>query len=404
MAPEFEYVAKNKSGDKIEGSLEADSSSTVVKKLKDRGYFVTSLEKQKEKIDIMDYFNFNKRVTISDLAVFSQQFSVMINAGVSLVEALEIMQKQLDHPRLKEVIRMVQEDVETGASLAEAMGEYPDVFPRLYRQLIKAGETGGVLDKVLQKLTDHYERQDELMSMIKSSLYYPAAIMLVAAAVVIFLVVKIVPTFVSMFSGFGSKLPLPTRLLLGFSNTVQNFWWLILAVLVLGGYLGYRYYKTSSGRKMIDSFLLKLPIFGKMLKKIYVSRFASTLAILMDSGVDLLSSLTIVEDVVGNSVYADALVDTRARVREGENLSQVLDDKDDIFPDMIVQMISVGEESGSLGEMLYKISDFYDREVETAIDGSVSLIEPVLIVVMAVVIGFVAISIVTPMFDMFNQI
>ena len=404
MTPEFEYTAKNKSGDTIEGTIEADDSSRVVKQLKDRGYFVTSLEEKKKSKDISKYFSFKKRVSISDLAVFSQQFAVMINAGVSLVEALEIMNKQLEHPRLKEVIEQVQEDVETGSSLAEAMGEHPDVFPRLYRQLIKAGEAGGVLDKVLNKLTDHYERQDELMNMVKSSLYYPMAIMLVAVAVVIFLVVKIVPTFVNMFGNMGAELPLPTRLLLGFSGVVQNFWWLISLILIIGGYLGYRYYNTTGGKNKIDGLLLKIPVLGDMFKKIYISRFSSTLAILMDSGVDLLSSLAIVEDVLGNSVYSNAIVDVRVRVREGENLSQVLEEKENIFPDMITQMIRVGEESGSLGEMLYKISDFYDREVRTAIDGTVSLIEPVLIVVLAVVIGFVAISIVTPMFDMFNQL
>ena len=365
---------------------------------------MTSLKKKKEKIDVMDFFNFTKRVTISDLAVFSQQFSVMINAGVSLVESLEIMSKQLDHPRLKEVIIQIQEDVETGSSLAEAMGEHPDVFPRLYRQLIKAGETGGVLDKVLNKLAAHYERQDELTNKIKSSLYYPAAIMLVAIAVVIFLVIQVVPTFVSMFADFGAELPLPTRLLLGFSSIMQNFWWLLLLLIIAGIYSLYRYYKTTSGKNLIDSLFIRLPAIGKMMKKIYISRFSSTLAILMDSGVDLLSSLAIVEDVVNNKVYANALVEARARVREGENLSKILDDKDKLFPDMIIQMIRVGEESGSIGEMLYKISDFYDREVETSIDGTVSLIEPALIVMMAVVIGFVAISIVLPMFDMFSYI
>ncbi len=404
MAPEFQYVAKNKSGDKIEGKIEADNSSKVVKELKDRGYFVTSLKKKRDKKDVMDFFKFNKRVTIADLAIFSQQFSVMINAGVSLVESLEIMSKQIDHPNLKKVIETVQEDVETGSSLAEAMNEHPEVFPRLYRQLIKAGEAGGVLDKVLVKLANHYERQDELMGKIKSSLYYPAAIMLVAVVVVIFLVINVVPTFVSMFSSFDAQLPLPTRMLLGFSTIMQNYWWFILLALIALFYIFYRYYKTTSGKNFFDRLLLKIPTLGKMFKKIYISRFASTLAILMDSGVDLLSSLAIVEDVVNNKVYANALVDARARVREGENLSKTLADYDKLFDSMIIQMIRVGEESGSIGEMLFKISNFYDRDVENSIEGTVSLIEPALIVVMAVVVGFVAISIVLPMFDMFSYI
>ena len=404
MTPKFQYVAKNKAGDKIEGKIEAESSEKVVNQLKERGYFVTSLNKKKDKTDVMEFFKFNKRVSISDLAIFSQQFSVMINAGVSLVESLEIMTRQIDHPRLKEVVENIQEDVETGSSLAEAMGEYPDVFPSLYVQLIKAGEAGGVLDKVLIKLKNHYERQDELTKQIKSSLYYPAAILLVAVAVVIFLITNVVPTFVSMFSGFGAELPLPTRMLMGFSSFMQNYWWAVLLVLIALFYLGVRYYRTANGKKTIDGLILKIPAFGNMFKKIYISRLTSTLAILMDSGVDLLSSLAIVEDVVNNKVYANSLVEARARVREGENLSKTLNKKDDLYPKMIVQMISVGEESGSIDEMLHKISDFYDKDVESTIEGTVSLIEPALIVMMAVVIGFIAISIVLPMFDMFSYI
>jgi len=404
MTPKFQYVAKNKAGDRIEGKIEADNSETVVKQLKERGYFVTSLKKKKEKNDVMEFFKLNKRVTISDLAIFSQQFSVMINAGVSLVESLEIMSRQIDHPRLREVVIKIQEDVETGASLAEAMSEFPDVFPNLYVQLIKAGEAGGVLDKVLIKLKNHYERQNELNKKIRSSMYYPAAILLVAVSVIIFLVTNVVPTFVDMFSGFGAELPLPTRMLMGFSSFMQNYWWAIIIFFVALFYIGVRYYRTAPGKKAIDRLILKIPAFGKMFKKVYISRLTSTLAILMDSGVDLLSSLSIVESVVNNKVYANSLVEARARVREGENLSKTLDDKEELYPKMIVQMISVGEESGSIDEMLHKISDFYDKDVESTIEGTVSLIEPALIVMMAVVIGFVAISIVLPMFDMFSYI
>jgi type IV pilus assembly protein PilC len=327
----------------------------------------------------------------------------MINAGVSLVESLEIMRNQLEHPRLKEVISSIQEDVETGSSLSEAMGEHPDVFPRLYRQLIKAGETGGVLDRVLNQLTDHYKRQDELMNTIKSSLYYPLAILVVAVAVVIFLVIKIVPTFVNMFADLGAELPFPTRMLLSISTFLQNYWLGLILAIIITGYLLYRTAQTSAGKYKLDKFSLNIPVIGDMLGKIYISRFCSVLAILLDSGVDLLSSLVIVENVVGNSVYEEAIVESRTNVREGSNLSETLAEKD-IFPDMIVQMINVGEESGSIGDMLYNISDFYEREVQSAIDGAVSLIEPVLIVGLAVVVGFVAISIVTPMFDMFQQI
>ncbi|MFW5787248.1 MAG: type II secretion system F family protein, partial [Halanaerobiales bacterium] len=290
MAVEFKYKARKHDGQKLTGTIEAKNSEQVVKKLKNRGYYITSLEKKKKNLDLSQYFKFNKRVKISDLAVFSQQFAVMINAGVSLVESLEIMQKQIDHPRLAEVVKSVQEDVETGSSLAEALGNYPDVFPRLYRQLIRAGETGGVLDEVLNRLAEHYERQDELINKVKSALYYPLVVLLVAMAVVIFLVANVVPTFVSMFSGLGAQLPLPTRMLLGTSTFIQNYWWLILSFFLLLAYAFYRFYKTSRGKYKLDSLLLKIPVIGNMFKKIYLARFSSTLAILLDSGVDLLSS------------------------------------------------------------------------------------------------------------------
>ena len=403
MAPEFKYEAKNKKGDKTEGVIEAEDSSQVVQKLKNQGYYITSLKEKKSSKDLSEIFNLQKKVKLSDLTMFTQQFSVMIDAGVSLVESLQIMRKQLEHPRLKEVITTIQEDVETGSSLSEAMDEHSDVFPRLYRQLIKAGETGGVLDTVLKQLTEHYRRQDELMNTIKSSLYYPLTILVVAVAVVIFLVVKVVPTFVSMFADLGAQLPLPTRMLLATSSFLNNFWWAILLIFLIGGYLFYRASQTSAGKYKLDQLLLNIPVIGSAARQIYIARFSSTLAILLDSGVDLLSSLAIVENVVGNSVYAEAIVEARINVREGSSLSETLADKD-IFPDMIVQMINVGEESGSIGDMLYNISDFYQRKVQSAIDGVVSLIEPILIVGLAVVIGFVAISIVTPMFDMFQEI
>ena len=403
MAPEFKYEAKNKKGDKTEGVTEAEDSSQVVRKLKNQGYYITSLKEKKSSKDLSEIFNLQKKVKLSDLTMFTQQFSVMIDAGVSLVESLQIMRKQLEHPRLKEVITTIQEDVETGSSLSEAMDEHSDVFPRLYRQLIKAGETGGVLDTVLNQLTEHYRRQDELMNTIKSSLYYPLTILVVAVAVVMFLVVKVVPTFVSMFADLGAQLPLPTRMLLATSSFLNNFWWAILLIFLIGGYLFYRASQTSAGKYKLDQLLLNIPVIGSAARQIYIARFSSTLAILLDSGVDLLSSLAIVENVVGNSVYAEAIVEARINVREGSSLSETLADKD-IFPDMIVQMINVGEESGSIGDMLYNISDFYQRKVQSAIDGVVSLIEPILIVGLAVVIGFVAISIVTPMFDMFQQI
>jgi len=344
----------------------------------------------------------HKRVKLKDLSIFSQQFAAMINAGISLVDALNILQEQSNHRHLKDVLGNVRDDVETGISLADAVSKHPETFPELYTQLIRAGESGGVLDSILDKLAVHYDRQDELNSMVKSALYYPAVILLVGIAVVIFLVTRVVPQFVGMFQDFGSELPLPTRMLLGVSSFMQNYWWAILLAVLAAIFLLVRYRKTPTGREATDRWILKLPVIGDMMRKVYISRLSSTLAILIDSGVDLLTALTIVEDVVGNRVYTEILTEARVKVREGSSLSDPLEESGE-FPPMVVHMLRVGEETGAIGEMLNKVSRFYDRQTEAAVEGAISLIEPIMIVLMAIMVGFVAISIVTPMFDMYQQ-
>lgn len=401
MAPVFEYEAKNKKGEKISGELTAEQSSQAVKQLREKGYFVTSIKKKLEKKDIKEFLKFNKRVKTNDLAVFSQQFSAMINAGITVVDSLEILREQIEHTKLKEVIINIQEEVETGTSLSEAMGKHPDVFPDLYCQMVKAGETGGILDKVLIQLAEHYERQDEINGKIKSSLYYPLTIMLVAVVVVVFLMIQVVPQFVSMFASFGGILPLPTRILLSVSGFLQKYWWIVFLFIFLLLILIFKYIQTPEGKYKFDQVMLKLPVIGKMMKKIYLSRFANTLSILLGSGVSLLSALTIVEDIISNKVFARALTEVRSQVREGATFSEPLISTK-LFPGMVIQMIKVGEEAGTLENMLKKISVYYDREVENSIDSSISLIEPVMIVILALVVGFIVVSIVMPMFDMFQ--
>lgn len=402
MATEFVYEAKNKSGDKIKGSVEAENKSVIARQLRDKGYYITEINEKRSSIDIGELLKMHKKVKLKDLSIFSQQFAAMINAGISLVDALNILQDQTNHKHMQKVLSDVRDDVETGVSLADAVSKHPEAFPELYTQLIRAGESGGVLDTILDKLAVHYDRQDELNSMVKSALYYPAVILLVGVAVVIFLVTRVVPQFVGMFQDFGSDLPLPTRMLLGVSAFMQSYWWVMLLIVILGVFALGRYRKTPSGREQTDRIILKLPVIGDMMRKVYISRFSSTLAILIESGVDLLTSLTIVEDVVGNRVYTEILTDARVKVREGSTLSDPLEDSEE-FPPMVVHMLRVGEETGAIGEMLDKVSRFYDRQTEAAVEGAISLIEPIMIVLLAVMVGFVAISIVTPMFDMFQQ-
>ncbi len=402
MAPTFEYEARTRDGKKITGTREEESVSDVARSLKNKGYYVLDINKKRSRKSLSDLISFGGGVGMKDLAIFSQQFSAIINAGISLVDALNIITAQIDNQTLKEALESIRQDVETGSSLAEAADSHPEVFPELYVQLLRAGEMGGVLDKVLNNLAEHYEKQQRLKNMVKSALYYPVVIVCVAVLVVIFLITFVVPTFVEMFADFGAQLPLPTRILLGVSGIFQSYWWLMMLV-ILGVIYGLSKYKqTPEGQMKFDRLILKMPVLGDMLKKIYISRFSSTLAMMLDSGVDLLESLALVEDVVGNKVLAQILVDTRIQVREGVNITEPLK-KSDFFPPMVIQMMQVGEETGDLDSMLQKISSFYDNEVENSVDGVVSLIEPVMIVFLAVVVGSIVISILMPMFEMFEH-
>jgi len=402
MAPIYEYEAMSRGGERVAGRIEADRSNIAAKQLKESGYYVTSIKEVQEKKDLGSVLKASGRVKTKDLTIFSHQFAAMIDAGISLVDAFNILYEEAEHPKLKEVIREIQEDIETGSSLSDAMSRHPKVFPELYCQLVRAGETGGVLNTVLNQLAAHYDKQEEINGKVKSALYYPITILVIAVFVVIFLVVKIVPTFVGMFNSSGAALPLPTRILLGASDFLQTYWWALL--LGIGGLLAifYSYRQTPSGELQLDKLILKIPVIGNMMQKVILSRFSSTLAILLGSGVDLISSLNIVEDVVGNKVYANALVEARGQVREGVSFSRPLANMP-IFPSILVQMVKIGEESGNLEMMLNKVSNFYDREVGNAVEASISLIEPLMIVFLAGVVGFIVISIVLPMFEMFQQ-
>jgi len=403
LAPVFDYEVKSQSGQKIEGTLEADNESMLAASLRKKGYYILNIKRKREGIKLNEIFNLRKKVKLNDLAVFARQFSAMINSGISIIDALDILRDQIDHPTLKEAVIAVTEDIETGSDLSESLSKHPDIFPELFIQMVRAGETGGIIGDVLNRIANHYEKQDELQGKVKSALYYPVTIMVIAILVVIFLMATVVPTFVNMFADIGAELPLPTRILIGLSSFMQNYWWLIGIALVALYFLFINYKKSPKGKLRIDTLILKIPTVGEMMKKIYLSRFASTLAVLLSSGVDLLAALTIIEGVVGNSLYAQAITEARIKVREGSTLSEPLENREE-FPKLLVHMIKVGEETGAMSRMLEKVSLFYDREVDRSVEGVVSLIEPLIIVFLAVVVGFVVISIVLPMFDMYTFI
>ena len=343
-------------------------------------------------------------VGLSDLAVFCRQFSTMINSGLSLVRSLEILAQQTTNYKLREAIISIQDNVESGISLSNALELNNDIFPKLFISMIEAGETGGLLGEILEEMADHFENENDLKQKVTSALIYPAVISMVALGVVIFLVVCILPTFIDIFANMNVELPLPTRILLNLSSFLSGIGGLIvLGIILLGLFFIFRYYNTEKGKRVIDNLLLKIPLVGDLITKIAVTRFTSTLAILIESGVSIIDSLEVVSKIMTNQIIANRVIEARESISEGESIADPLS-VNDTFPKMVLQMIRVGEETGALARMLEKVTYFYDREVEHKIQSIVSLIEPALIVTLGLVVGGIVISIMLPMFKMVNAV
>jgi type IV pilus assembly protein PilC len=327
----------------------------------------------------------------------------MIDAGLPLVQCLEILGSQQENANFQKVLLAVRQDVEGGSSLADAMKKHPQAFDDLYTNMIAAGEAGGILDTILKRLAVYIEKNVKLKSQVKSALIYPAAVISIAGLVVGVILWKVIPTFAALFAGLGAQLPLPTRIVIGMSNWFVR----LLPFMVVGGIVGVvflrRYYATYKGRRVIDGFLLKLPILGVLLQKISVARFCRTLATLMASGVPILDGLEITARTSGNAIIEDAIMVTRKSVEGGQTLAQPLK-ATEVFPPMVVQMISVGEQTGALDAMLSKIADFYEDEVDTAVANLMTLMEPVLILFLGTVVGGIVISMYLPIFDLINQL
>jgi type IV pilus assembly protein PilC len=318
---------------------------------------------------------------------------------VALVAGLNILSEQIESPPFKAVVVKVKEDIEGGLSIAEALKKHPDAFSDLYVAMVKAGEVGGILDVILERLSAYLEAAEDLKHKVKGAMMYPIVVCSIATAVTVFLLVGVIPTFKEIFSSFGAELPLPTRIVVGISESLQNYWYVYLGVPVLIFFAFKKWAKTASGRVIIDTQVLKLPLFGPLLRKVAVAKFTRTLGTLVKSGVPILQALETVAQTSGNKVIENALMDARESIREGERISEPLK-KSNVFPPMVVQMISVGEETGNLDIMLAKIADFYDQEVDVAVKGLTSMIEPIVIVVMGIVIGGIVIAMFIPMFEL----
>lgn len=394
--PVWEYTARTPTGQEQTGTIELPTRDDVVAHLRrNRLVLVRIREAKKAKR--------RGRIPTRDVVVFTRQFATMINSGLPLVQALDILAKQTDNKVLAAVTREVVYDVESGHTLADALSKHPNAFSQLYVNMVAAGEAGGILDTILLRLATFLEKNDAIVRKVKGAMIYPAVIFSVAAIAVVVLLIFVIPTFQNMFASVNLELPLPTRIVIGLSDILQSFWWLIggtIAAVVFGIK---RYYATPNGQLALDRLMLKLPVLGDVLRKSAVSRFTRTLGTLIASGVSILEGLEITAKTAGNRVIHDAIMESRGSIAGGETIAVPLE-KSGVFPPMVTSMIAVGEATGGLDEMLTKIADFYDDEVDAAVSNLLSLMEPVMIVVLGVIVGGMIVAMYLPIFDMINAV
>jgi type IV pilus assembly protein PilC len=402
MAQTFAYKVRDKSGNIIDGTLVADNEMLVLQRLREQGY--TPLEVGKEKKGLKLEINITKKkVKLKEVAIFSRQFATMINSGLPILRALAILAEQTSNSSLAEALTAARMDVEQGSSLSQAMAKHEKIFNDLYISMVRSGETGGSLDDTLLSLASMLEREVHLRGKIKSAMTYPVAVVGLVSLILAAMLLFVVPQFKTIYSQLGGVLPLPTRMLLAVSDALKNWWYIVIGMIFLARFLLRRYKKTDKGREVIDALKLRIPVFGSLFLKTALSRFSSTLAMLLKAGVPILQALDIVIDTVNNRVMGKAVHDVQESVRQGDTIAKPLS-KSAVFPPMVVQMISVGEETGQVDTMLEKVAQFYDQEVEAQVDALTSLIEPILIAFVGGCVGAAVIALYMPMFQVINLI
>ncbi|MEI2641982.1 MAG: type II secretion system F family protein [Candidatus Nanopelagicales bacterium] len=400
----FDYQVRDRGGKVLKGRIDAQSPAAVASKLKGMGYAPISIAKANAGLNKELHIpGFGGRVKLKDIAISARQFATMINSGLSLLRALSILAEQTDNEKLAEVYSEVRLAVEQGSSLSQAFAQHERVFPPIMINMVRAGETGGFLDQVLLQLAENFEAEVKLRAKIKSAMTYPVVVFSFAILSMTAMLVFIVPVFADMFAGLGGELPLPTRVLVALSNLLKTALPFLLLLAVIGFFVWRRYKNHPKVRNVVDPFKLKAPIFGKLFQKVAISRFSRNLGTMIHAGVPILQSLDIVSDTTGNVVLARAIDDVENSVRRGESLAGPLAEHP-VFPPMVVQMMAVGEDTGSLDAMLHKISDFYDSEVEATTEALTSLIEPIMIAVVGAIVGAMIIALYMPIFKVFDLI
>lgn len=399
--PAFVYKAKGVDGNLVEGSVDANEQREAVDRLRQQKLIILEISPKTDSFfdAVKAVVKGKGRVTSRDLVLFSRQLSTLVSAGVPIVQGLSILESQAENPAFRTVLGAVRTDIESGLSISDALKKHPRAFPEIYTAMIRAGEVGGILDTILERLSTFLESAEALKAKVKSAMMYPGIVLTICAAVTVFLLTFVIPTFKNIFESFGAELPLPTQLLIAVSDTLRRYFYLIPTV-PGGAYYGFkRFYATPNGRKLVDGRMLNTPVFGILLRKVAVAKFTRTLGTLIKSGVPIMQALETVAATAGNVVIEQAILTARETIREGGRLADPLK-ACGLFPPMVTQMIKVGEETGSLDIMLAKIADFYDQEVDTAVKGLTSMIEPIVIVVMGLIIGTIVVAMFMPMFSM----
>ena len=399
----FAYKVRDRSGKIFTGNMEGENRGSVVSRLREMDYFITSVSEKRGNILFSNQINLFQSIKLRDLTIFYRQFSTMVNAGLTLVNSLDILIEQVENKALSNVITLIKSDVEAGSTLADAMAKHPQAFTELYISMVRAGEIGGVLDEILNKIADLMEKEYALRQKVRSAMAYPVFITGAAILMGIFMLTFILPQFVGVFAQFGGKLPFLTQILVTATYLFNSYWYIIFVVIagLVAAFLAY--IKTPNGKLNFDKFKLNAPIFGEINRKSAVARFTRILGTLIKSGVPILEALSVSSNAIGNLVISSAVLGAKTKIKEGQSISGPLA-ASGVFPPMVTQMIMVGEESGELEEMLVNVAKFYDEEVDRTVEKLTAIIEPVMMLGIALVVGVMVIAMYLPIFNMVNLI
>ena len=406
--PAYTYKARDRSGKLIEAVMEAASQRDVAANLREKGLIPTEIAVPKTgmqaDIKLPAWLDIGGKTNLRDVTVFSRQFATVINAGLPVVQSLAILQRQAEKASLKDALKKIREEVETGLPLSEAMGKHPKIFNRLYIYLVRAGEASGNLDGILERIATYQEKQAALRGKLKSAMTYPGVVLTIALGVTYFLLTGIVPQFAGILTQLGGELPIITKILMALSDFLTNQWW-VLALMIVGTVGGVTlFYRTDRGKHVIDALLLKTPVVGNLIQKAAIASFSNTFGLLLKSGVNIIEAIEITKGTAGNVIIEDVLEEAKQSVQRGEQISVTLINRPKIFPPLVSSMISIGEETGNVDAMMEKIAGFYEREVNEAIEGLTAALEPMLIVFLGGVVGFIVAGMFLPMFAIMGQL